>query len=322
MKSRSILLVVLVLPALCSTSARSTVVMDWVIIRDAGNVGEQSRLENSDTTYYGGVEYVYAIGKYEVTNAQYCEFLNAVAATDTYGLYSTDMGSAIYGGIERSGSDGSYSYSLKAERGNNPVNYVDWYDALRFANWLHNGQPTGVQSPTTTEDGAYDMSLGSNVLRKAGAQVWLPSEDEWYKAAHYKGGATNAGYWDYATQSDTYPTAEAPPGGSNSANYGQRVGGHQVTDVGSYLLCDSAYGTFDQNGNVWEWTEALISDSYRGVRGSSWKSGAWSTLQSSFRWGIGPLTEADGVGFRVASIPEPATLLLLGLSVVMLRRKL
>ena len=88
---------------------------------------------------------------------------------------------------------------------------MSYYDALRFANWMHNGQPIGVQDASTTEDGAYDMSLGAAVVRKAGAKVFLPNEDEWYKAAYYKGGGTDAGYWDYATQSDTIPTLEAPP---------------------------------------------------------------------------------------------------------------
>jgi hypothetical protein len=60
-----------------------------------------------------------------------------------------------------------------------PVNFVSWYDCLRFANWLHNGQPTGAQDSTTTEDGAYDLSLGSSVVRKAGATAFLTSEDEW-----------------------------------------------------------------------------------------------------------------------------------------------
>lgn len=67
-----------------------------------------------------------------------------------------------------------------------PVNYVSWYDTLRFANWLHNGQLTSAQGPSTTEDGAYEMSPASNVLRKSGARWVLPTEDEWYKAAYHK----------------------------------------------------------------------------------------------------------------------------------------
>ena len=66
------------------------------------------------------------------------------------------------------------------------------------------------------------MLLGYDVVCKPGALFFLPSEDEWYKAAYYKGGGTNAGYWDYPTQSDTAPTAELPVGTdmvNGSANY-------------------------------------------------------------------------------------------------------
>ena len=91
------------------------------------------------------------------------------------------------------------------------------------------------------------------VIRKPGALAFLPSEDEWYKAAYYKGGGTNAGYWDYPTQSDNAPAAEAPPGTNTtngSANYGWAVG--DLTDVGAYTYkpSDSAYDTLDQGGNV------------------------------------------------------------------------
>ena len=147
------------------------------------------------------VSYEYQIGKYEVTNAQYSVFLNAVADTDANALYAASMGSG-FGGITRSGSSGSYTYSAIAGREDKPVNYVSFYDSLRFANWLHNGQPTGAQNNSTTENGAYELSLGTSVVRKAGAQIFLTSEDEWYKAAYYKEGGTSAGYWDYPAGSD------------------------------------------------------------------------------------------------------------------------
>ena len=143
--------------------------------------------QRRDYTGYGSVADVFRV-RYEVTtNAQYAEFLNAVAATDTYGLYNTSMGSG-YGGITRSGSSGSYTYSAIADWENMPVNYVSFWDALRFANWLHNGQPTGAQDDSTTEDGAYTLTPGhreQSRQRNAGARVFLPSEDEWYKAAYY-----------------------------------------------------------------------------------------------------------------------------------------
>lgn len=91
--------------------------LEWVTVGDPGNAND------THGDGYGGVQYVYNIGKYEVTNAQYCEFLNAVAASDPYGLYDTNM-SIGYGGIWISGSPGHYTYSTIAGREDMPVNYV------------------------------------------------------------------------------------------------------------------------------------------------------------------------------------------------------
>ena len=178
----SMRLLAVVAASLWLASAASAVDLDWVTVGDPGNA-----CDSQSQGCFGAVSYEYQISKYEVTNAQYAAFLNAVAATDTNGLYNANMGdpNLSRGGIARSGSPGSYTYSAKAWREDMPVNYVSFYDALRFANWLRNGQPTGAQDDSTTEDGAYDMSLGSQVVRRADAQVFLPSEDEWYKAAYY-----------------------------------------------------------------------------------------------------------------------------------------
>ena len=162
--------------AMGTQSQAERVAIEWVTVGDAGNAADTEGIDDGANAY-GAVAYEYRIGKYEVTNSQYCQFLNAVAASDPNGLYNPDMGSSTHGGITRSGSPGAYTYAVKAGRGANPVNYVSWYDCLRFANWLHNDQPTGAQSPTTTEDGAYDMSLGANVVRKLGSLVGLPSEN-------------------------------------------------------------------------------------------------------------------------------------------------
>ena len=111
-------------------------------------------------------------------------------------------------------------------------------------------------------------------------------------------------YWLYPTQNDTAPTAEAPPGGTNSANF-DFVVGHDTTDVGAYTGTTSFYGTFDQAGNLWEWNEAVISSSFRGVRGGGWFNGYSSRLAASYRIGDGPTLRSSNIGFRVASIPVP-----------------
>ncbi len=312
MKKRELMILVVGV-LLAFNSGAQAVVIDWVTVGNAGNTGEwsgESYGGYGPDAICGAVDYEYQIGTYEVTAGQYTEFLNAVAATDTYGLYNTSMWSHSYGcKIQRSGGSSSYTYSVASDWENRPVNYVGWYDSLRFANWLHNGQPTGSQNATTTEDGAYDMSSGSSVVRKAGAQVWLPSEDEWYKAAYYKGGGTNAGYWDYPTSSDSAPGRDAiettNPG--NNANYnasGYLIGSpYYRTVVGEFELSDSPYGTFDMGGNVFEWNEALIYGSGRGFRGGSYY-GDLVELSSSCRYDYGSQDlEGSYLGFRVASVP-------------------
>ena len=112
----------------------SAVTIDWVSVGGAGNT--------ADTTGYGAVAQGYRISKTEVTNGQYTEFLNAKAAADPEALYNTSMGSG-FGGITRSGSSGSFTYSAIAGRTDMPVNFVSFYDSLRFSNWLNNGQGSG-----------------------------------------------------------------------------------------------------------------------------------------------------------------------------------
>ena len=143
----------------------------------------------------------YQISRYEVTNADYTEFLNAVARVDPNGLHTTHMGQDDkVGGIRRTGLPGSFVYVTKSGFEDKPVVYTTFQDAVRFVNWLHNGQPTGAQGPTTTEDGAYDLVFGhADGLRKPGAQAFLPSEDEWYRAACYD--ADTATWFDYPAAS-------------------------------------------------------------------------------------------------------------------------
>jgi formylglycine-generating enzyme required for sulfatase activity len=274
--------------------AQAEVNIEWVTVGDAGNA--------ADTTGYGAVSYEYQIGKYEVTNAQYAEFLNAVAAADPGRLYGAGMDSGT-GGITRSGSSGSYSYSTISGRENMPVVRVSFWDVIRFANWLHNGQPTGAQDDTTTEDGAY-VVMDSTVGRNAGAAVFLASEDEWYKAAYYKGGGTSAGYWAYPIGSDTPPTCEEPPTVTlNSANCDGPP--WDLSDVGSYSGSASPAGTFDQGGNVWELNEGMLNASTRSARGGYFGGGA-GFLAASFRNGWPVNGEVSTSGFRVARlVPAP-----------------
>ncbi len=269
-------------------------------------VGDLGNAANSDG--YGAVNYQYSIGRYEVTNAQYAAFLNAKAATDTYGLYNTDMAGGTYGGINRSGSSGSYTYSTVSGRENWAVNYVSFWDAARFSNWLQNGQGSG-----DTETGTYTLTASgitnNTVTRNPGSTWAITSEDEWYKAAYYKGGGLNAGYWIYPTQSNSITTA--------MANYGGLSGINTLTPVGSYVFT-SAYGAFDMGGNVWEWNEAIISGTLRGRRGGSFLNHD-HFLRSDNRVNDTPSFEYYDFGFRVSQIPGPGPLAALALGGLAMR---
>lgn len=171
--------------------------------------------------------------------------------------------------------------------GDRPITYVSWFDAARFCNWLHNGAAVGAD----TENGAYTLAGKTNgiVLKNANAKWWIPSDSEWVKAAYYKGGK-DAGYWTFPTQSDTEPgnsfgaKAEVGPHPpfllfpvlkGNQANYEVPGIGYALTrnedfldepllesqnyltDVGAFEKSASRYGTYDQGGNVREWTDTL-----------------------------------------------------------------
>jgi formylglycine-generating enzyme required for sulfatase activity len=279
---------------LAAGAVQATITIDTVLVGNPGNVGE---LSGAGAGVYGpdricgSVSYTYNIGKYEVTAGQYTAFLNAVAKTDTYGLYVDNTNNAYGCNINRTGSSGSYVYTVGTGTpqdvtnwANRPVNYVSFWDACRFANWLHNGQPTGLQDASTTEDGAYTLDGyngydGRTIQRNANATWAVTSEDEWYKAAYYKGGGTNAGYWDYPTKSNTAPSnvgwdGYTDPGNHANYYYSETTMGYPYyrTNVGEFENSASAYGTFDQGGNVQEWNEAIPYQNppaYRGLRGGS-----------------------------------------------------
>lgn len=319
---------------------RDPMIIQTVAVGDAGNA--------PDVTGYGAVSYPYRIGKYEITLGEYAEFLNAVARNgDPYGLYPMGWGGpelmrADVAGISRDFTNGVYTFTPVTPVGvnpagadspaNRPVSFMTLFNAARFANWLANGQPSGGQDATTTEDGAYALNgaTSGTIARNAtnpntGAPPtwWIPTENEWYKAAYYKGGGTNAGYWLYPTQSDTKP-GNTIGAASNQANHKLLNGAgdawvysvpnvvnalysqNALTDVGAFSNSASAYGTFDQGGNVWEWNHTQVGDSYL-IRGGDYGSANADSrdfLKSSADQVSIPAHWKGYSGFRMATLPN------------------
>lgn len=286
---------------LLACSARSDVVFDLAYVGTPGNV--------ADDTGFGTVGYSYYIGTYEVTVAQYAEFLNAVARADPYGLYNDSMQTDPMAGaiIVRTGTEGDYSYSTVSGTENQPVRWVSFYDAMMFANWVNNGQGTNE-----ILNGSYDLSLGAYATRTTNATWAISSQDEWYKAAYYS--ASNALYYNYPNGSDAVPeepTDETTPREMNFGDVPFWQGSVCFTSTGQTTGA-SPYGTYDQGGNAREWTDTMAAppyQHYRVVLGGTFQDDA-SHLSSSSYTTYTPDTEGY-FGFRmVYIIPEPDTLML------------
>lgn len=294
---------------LFTSIASASISIPTMPVGNAGNAADPSSFRGR----YGAVAYPFSIGVTEVTNAQYVAFLNAKAATDTFGLYNANMAGAL-GGITRSGSSGTYTYDVRDGRANHPVNFVSFWDSVRFANWLHNGQGNG-----DTETGAYTLDpfrVGQNaVTRNSGWQWAVTSEDEWHKAAYFQP-ATDGGdaddYWLYPTSTNTPPSATV----ANLSN----VDGGPVA-VQSYG--PNYYGVFDMAGNVSEWNESIfiafvVSD--RGMRGGSFMTGE-AVTRSSYSATAFTTYESSDVGFRVSQVPAPASAIVFVLSAALCVRR-
>ena len=342
---------------------RAEVTFDWAVIGNAGNAADTLAMTKGpaadNTTGYGAVDYAYRISKYDVTNAQYVEFLNAAdpAGTNARKLYDTRMTSWPAGGLSNTGgidfntaAAAGSKYSVKTGQANYPATWINWASGARFVNWLGNGQGAG-----STETGVYNMALipsnnsfATPPTRATGANFFIPSESEYYKAAYYdpsKNGGSG-GYWQYGIRSDTAPVSQAPAGGSTSANLGAGVGngGNQggiygataattqaafdtgvnyLTDVGAYTTATSYYGLFDVDGLVFNWTEGTrlsFGNNLPIYRGGAWyhnSTGIGAAYRNTYS-GAGAASYSY-FGLRVAAavpVPEPSTAGLAGVSLV------
>jgi formylglycine-generating enzyme required for sulfatase activity len=190
-----------------SSSLNPLSLSNFVFVGNANNA--------ADTNGFGSVNTNYLIGKYSVTNCEYALFLNSVdpQGINPQGLYNLNMNNNVRGGISLiSGNANGSKYVTKPNMSNKPVIFISWFDAVRYCNWLHNGALTynnTNDAANARNSGAYNVgtaTTGNAVTKESNAAYYIPTENEWYKTAFYKGGSTNAGYWLYGTQSNTAPT--------------------------------------------------------------------------------------------------------------------
>jgi len=319
----------LALLATGSAARAQSITMSYVTVAAPGNTANLA--DPATGSVYGSVSYAYDIGEYDVTDSQYVTFLNDVDPTgaNALGLYSSAP-DAEYGVTFNSGAASGSKYSIRSGYATLPVVDVDYWDTLRFVNWMNNGEGNA-----STETGAYTLlggntdgygtpsnaaSLLANPQHNAGATVWLPSENEWYKAAYYD--PANQTYSTYATQSDTAP-GNIIGSGSNEANYyngvysvsqSSSLSGNPnycyLTPVGSFTASASYYGTYDQSGDVFNWIDTTDDSDYPVLRGGDWY--IYSGYLSSSDRDLGtPTTTNYTIGFRVASVPEPNAIMLI-----------
>jgi formylglycine-generating enzyme required for sulfatase activity len=259
------------------------------------------------TSGYGIVNNDYRMGKYEITNDQWAKFKAA------YGTVAGTPTSAY-------DSDPYWTGT------NVPTNNVSWYEAAQFVNYLNTSKgyqaaykftgPQGTSGYTlgvwSTSDAGYNAA---NPYRNSNAFYFLPTENEWVKAAYWNGLAIQT----YATKAgESVYQGNGSNGGWNYDGYTMR----RPWNVGSGS--QELNGTYDMMGNVWEWMESpfytgeYISETYRGIRGGSYYFYD-DFLASSYRGNNTSNYENDSVGLRVASIPEPCSLVLLALGGLVLR---
>ena len=209
---------------------------------------------------------------------------------------------------------------------NQPAATISWYEAAAFVNFLNtNSGKTAAYNLTfsagwsmTPQNPTNAWTLGgTNLYRNKNAYYFLPSENEWYKAAYYNPAGSN--YFLYPTASSSAPSSVASGTNPNTAVfYASGPSAYPPAEV-TIAGGRSSYGTMGQGGNVREWIETSISGLNISTTENRPTLGGFygdvvGVLSSTNRASFAPTTENPNIGFRVASVPEPSTyaLLLLG----------
>jgi formylglycine-generating enzyme required for sulfatase activity len=258
------------------------------------------------TSGYGIVDHDYRMGTCEITNDQWNKF-------------TASLGVPVTGTSSQNG----YGFSSYSTGTNVPTDSVSWYETAQFVNWLNTSsgnQPaykfTGTQgqsdytfAPWISTDSGYDAS---NPYRNTAAKYFLPSENEWVKAAYWNGTTLQT----YATIGDVFP---AQGNGSSGTGWNYYNNGYATDPIGPWAVGSGSQelnGTYDMMGNDLEWIESPYpsgdfgAGSTRGLRGGIWCWGSHYLASSGPHDLDDPSLEDRVVGFRVASVPEPGSIAL------------
>ncbi|MBK7403376.1 MAG: SUMF1/EgtB/PvdO family nonheme iron enzyme [Phycisphaerales bacterium] len=301
------------------TAAAQGLGITWHTIGAPGNdPWDDERYPNATFRGRGRVDHLYRMSETELTNEQWLEFVRA------YGPYADDpFDSNLLGqGIEGTSDNGQLEYEIIPGFEGLPAN-MSWRHAARFCNWMHNAQ---VNEAWAFESGAYDTSTftgdGSGELndqdtRSPGARYWIPSMDEWMKAAHYdpdRYGPGEPGWWGYPNRSDEPLICGRPrDGGQTNAALLPRYGWSPDLKSGLYPDEQSPWGLLDLSGGWRELTEEWYNHGQRYSKGSTFGDDVFWEIQD---WVGGGFTKDDPtsavlVGLRAASrVPGPGDLAL------------
>lgn len=282
----------------------------------------------------GRVDHEYYIRTTETTASEWFEF---VKAAEPYMDPQLRLGSIFVGEWTSWDlyADGSVEYHLNPFGANRPVSMA-WRYAAMDCNWLHHDKASNIEAFLT---GAYTLETTFNdrlpvAVREPGARYWIPSEDEWVKAAYYdpnRLGPGLAGYWQYPITSDSVPISGLPEnGGQTSAGVEANTPDFAYPEVGAYANVQSPWGLLDVSGGAREWNDTLFNtESVNGpghgyfVRGS-----ASGDLTHDYTDHINTISGGevyfDSFGLRIASsIPSTGTALAMvgGVGTAMIRRR-
>ncbi|MEN0021534.1 MAG: SUMF1/EgtB/PvdO family nonheme iron enzyme [Planctomycetota bacterium] len=321
------------LACLIATTAQAQVDIDFVTIGAPGN--EPFEFDTSlGTIQWGEVEYRYRIGRTEITTQQWMTFLNTFATQDA--LWEDIVLPFAWGAVDDPGYNGpGRRWMLNPNNPDAALVPVDmgWFDAARFANWMHNGQSS---DPASLNSGVYDASLfnlfdAPLITRAADAKYWIPSIDEWIKAAHYdpnRFGPGEGGYWQWANMSDEPPIPGLPGTGGTTAATLDDVRG---LPIGSYPEALSPWGLLDTSGSRREWTDEIDPLRFFLPGDPAWQtegSGAGFSGSLSLqgdeidRGGNARPFSSPGISIRLAAaIPTPSTATLATLAMIAAARR-